>query len=399
MKTLMFFCRTAIDDFRRNRMRTFLTSLGILIGVMSVILLMALGLGLKEYINGQFESLGSNLVYVMPGSKNAMMKGGGMIGGIKFDDKDVKEIENLDITTAIAPLIAKIGTIVEGNNESEICDVLGSTEQIVDVFNLEISSGRMIEKKDIQKKNKVALISVRLADKLYKSENEALDKDLDISGQKFRIIGIIKSKGSGGLGSDLDSHVYVPLKSMSSLTEEKKYYAIYAKLTSKDNIEKDKEVIKEALNDRYDEDDFSVLDQADIMSTVSTIFGVINMVLVAIAAISLLVGGIGVMNIMYVSVTERTKEIGVRRAFGAQKKDILLHFLTESVLLAMMGGILGLTLSYLIVSVVKPFFPAYIDFLSVVLALGVSSIIGIIFGVVPAKRAAELEPVEAMRYE
>jgi len=201
------------------------------------------------------------------------------------------------------------------------------------------------------------------------------------------------------MGSDLDSHIYVPLKSMTCLTDEKKYYAIYLKFSNKNNMEDHKQMVIDELRKRYDEDDFSVLDQADIMSTVSTIFGVINLVLVAIAAISLLVGGIGVMNIMYVSVTERIKEIGVRRAFGAQKKDILMQFLTESIILTTMGGALGLLISYIIVLVVKVFFPAYIDVFTVLLAVGVSSIIGIIFGVVPAKRAAELEPVEAMRYE
>jgi len=401
MKYLSFICRAALEDFSRNKMRTFLTSLGILIGVMSVILLIALGLGLKKYINNQFESLGSNLVYVMPGSKKTMMRGGGMIGGIKFDDKDLYKLQKLDFVSHVAPIIAKIGGIVTVGGNSEIVDVIGSTEEIVPAFNLEILYGRLLDKRDISKASKVVMTSEPLIKKLFKRvpPQEVLGEYLSVDDQNYKVVGIVKSKGGGGLGSDLDSHLYIPVKSASNLTGEKKYYAIYIKLASDADLEDAKKEMTALLSKRYDEDEFSVLDQADIMGTVSSIFGIINIILVAIAAISLLVGGIGVMNIMYVSVTERIKEIGIRRAVGAKRDDILWHFLTESVMLSLFGGFLGLGFAYLIVLVIQIFLPAYIDIVSIILAVGVSTVIGVVFGVLPAKKAAELSPIDAIRYE
>jgi len=400
MNYLGFIIKASLFDFSRNKGRTFLTTLGILIGVLSVVLLMALGLGLKKYIENQFESLGANLVYVMPGSKKTIMQGGGMIGGIKFDDKDVAKIKRLKTISSIAPVVAKSGAEISANGKSEIVEIVGSNENIVPIFNLEIERGRLIEKSDMEKSAKVVLLSKTTVEKLFGSSDSAVGEKVDLAGQTYKIIGIIKSKGGGALGgSGFDDHVYITYKAAYSFNPDKKYYAIYFKVTDKEDINTTKEEVQSILSKRYDEDEFSVMEQTEIMESVNSIFNIINSVLVAIAAISLVVGGIGIMNIMYVSVTERIKEIGIRRALGATKNDILYHFLMESVLLSFMGGVLGLGLAYLIVALVQSIFPAYINIQSILLALGVSSIIGVIFGVFPSKKAADLSPIDAIRYE
>jgi len=394
-----FLLKSALTDFTRNKGRTFLTSLGILIGVMAVVLLMALGLGLKKYISDQFDSLGANLIYVMPGTKKAMMSGGG-VGGIRFDNRDVEKVKRVAGVSQLTPVFAKPGVTVKANGKEETSELVAGTEEINAIMNLETDIGRLLEKKDIEKKAKVVVIGPTIAKKLFSNPDESLGKNISIEDQKFKVIGVYKSKGGGGLaGSDMDAHTFIPHTAAYSFNPDKKFYGIYLKADNKDIIPEVKADIKKALLKRYEDDQFSVLEQGEIMETISSIFNIINTVLVAIAAISLVVGGIGIMNIMYVTVTERIKEIGIRRALGAQKKDILYHFLLESVILSLLGGFLGLAVSFLIVFLIQPLFPAYINLESVVLALGVSSAIGIVFGVFPAKKAADLSPIDAIRYE
>lgn len=400
MTYFIFILRSAFEDFQRNKLRTFLTSLGILIGVASVVLMIAFGLGLKKYINDQFESLGTNLMFIIPGSKNTFLRGGGMVGGIKFDDKDVNKIKRVKTISHVAPIFAKSGVFVEVHGKTEIVEILASTEEIVPIMNLELEEGRLMEKKDAQKGSKIIMLHKTLAEKLFSSASEAIGKNVVSEEQNFRVIGILKSKGGGGFGGgSMDDHVYIPMKASYSFNPDKKYFGIYFKTDSKDVILETKEEVKNVLLKRYDKDDFTVMEQTELMETISSIFSIINTILVAIAAISLIVGGIGIMNIMYVSVIERIREIGIRRAIGATKDDILYQFLAESVILSLLGGFLGLTISFVVVFFIQKYFPAYIDFFSVLIALGVSSAIGIIFGVLPAKKAADLAPIEAIRYE
>jgi len=399
MKYLSFVMKSAMLDFSRNKGRTLLTSLGILIGVLAVILLMALGLGLKRYISDQFNSLGANLMYVMPGSKKAITRGG-TVGGIKFDDKDVSKLKRVPGILLAVPVFAKPGAEIQAEGNSEMIELIASTEEIIQVMNLQLEAGRLLERRDIEKRAKVALLGPSIAKKIFGSVEDSIGKSFSIEGQEFKVIGVYQSKGGGGMaGADMDAHVFVPHTAVISFNPDKKYYAIYIKAVDKEVIPQVKESAKEVLMKRYDEDQFSVLEQGEIMETVNSIFAIINTVLVAIAAISLVVGGIGIMNIMYVTVSERIREIGIRRALGAHKKDILNQFLLMSVFLSVIGGALGVILAFVIVFLLQSVFPAYIDVFSVILALGVSSLIGIIFGVFPAKNAADLSPIDAIRYE
>ncbi|MCX6731220.1 MAG: ABC transporter permease, partial [Candidatus Roizmanbacteria bacterium] len=349
MNYISFLLRSALIDFSRNKGRTILTSLGILIGVMAVVLLMALGLGLKKYISNQFDSLGANLIYVIPGNKKAITSGSGMVGGIKFDEKDIQKVKKVQGAEVVAPVFSKPGIEIEANGKSEIGEIAASTEEINIVMNLKAEEGRLIEHKDVDKRYKGIVISAKMAVKLFKQSSAAIGESITIEGQIFKVIGVYKSKGGGGMGGqDMDALVFIPGTAISAFNPDKKYYALYIKAKTKEAIPELKINIQSALLKRYEEKQFSVMDQGEIMSSVNSIFNVINVILVSIAAISLVVGGIGIMNVMYITVSERIREIGIRRALGAQKKDILYQFLVASVLLSVMGGLLGIIFSYLI---------------------------------------------------
>jgi len=396
----LFILKSSFDDFRRNKIRTFLTSLGIMIGIFSVVILIALGLGLKKYIDNQFKSLGSNLLMVTPGK---MLEGGLTSGsafsasGI-FDEKDiisVKRIKNMYIT---APVVVVMATI-RGPKDSDMYETIASNTDIFPLMNFKVEYGKLFDNADVVKKNKIIVLGSKPAEKLFSEKKEALGKIVKVNEQGYKVVGVLESKGGGGFGPSIDDHVFIPYKAAESFNPDKKIWAIYGKVHDESLIPQTKEEIKKTLLKRYKEDDFSVNDQQEMLSTLNTIFNMVNFVLVGIAAISLLVGGIGVMNIMYVSVVERIKEIGIRRAFGAKKLDILLLFLAEAVFLSIIGGSIGLSLSFLIVLLVQPFFPVYINLFSIILAVGISTIIGVIFGVFPARCAANFTPIEAMRFE
>ncbi len=399
MNYLLFIVKSALDDFSRNKIRTALTSLGILIGISSVVLLMAMGLGLKKYISQQFESLGTGLIYILPGDLSSGAGFGTAVSGIKFDDKDVAAIKRIPKVSLVMPMIVKFAK-AEANGQSKTVETIGSTTDIFPGMNLEIQYGSPFSRADQDKGGKKVVLGPKIAEKLFTNSFDAVDQIVKIDGQAYTVIGVTKPKGGGGLGTpSIDDHIFTSYKAAYSLVQDKKYYALYVKAGNDSAIAGIKSQARTLLLKRYKPDDFSVLDQTELLNTINSIFGVINSVLVAIAAISLVIGGIGIMNIMYVSVIERIREIGIRRAIGATGRDILLQFLAESVLLSLLGGLLGLGLAYLGVFLVQFLFPAYVDLLSIVLAVGVSSSIGITFGVFPAKKAADLSPMEAIRYE
>ena len=400
MNYLVFTLKASFNDLFKNKLRAFLTTLGIIIGIVSVILLLAFGLGLKNYIADQFNNLGTNLVYVLPGQ--VFNRSGGFSAArssMNFDEKDFLNLKKVKNSQAVVPIFQK-SSIIKAQGKEELGTLFGTADEIFFIRNLIAKYGEVFQKTDIEKKNKVVVLGPEIARKLFDQEELAVGQKVRIEDQPFRVIGVLESKGGGGLGGpNLDTFAYVPYKTVFNLTGKKNFNTFILKADSENEIETLKEEIKKIMLKRYKEDDFSVADSKEILSTIQSIFAVLNMVLVGIGAISLIVGGIGIMNIMYVSVTERTREIGIRRAVGALEKDILFQFLTEAVLLSVIGGIIGLIVSYIIVYFVRFFFPAQISLLSVFLALFVSSAIGIFFGVFPARKAAKLSPIEAIRYE
>jgi putative ABC transport system permease protein len=396
--------KSAIVDFGKNKGRTFLTSLGILIGVMSVVLLMAAGSGLKVYIQQQFDSLGTNLLYAMPG--NIFGSGGsGISGGTGgsmspiFEEKDIVDLKRIKEAEYVIPYYQKsIKASYEGTTEYSTLNA--TSEDVFPSRNFVAQYGSVFSTADNSARNKVVVLGSKIAGKLFSDSSLAIDKKIRIDGQSFRVIGVLESKGGGGLGGpDFDNYIYIPYKTGYIFNTDKKFIEIMVKARTAEDLPVLKEEMKTVLSKRLKTDDFSVVESTEILNTIGSIFNILNIVLVAIAAISLVVGGIGILNIMYVTVSERIKEIGVRRALGARRNDILWQFLAEAVVLSVFGGAMGLGISALIVLLMQSFFPAYISVGSILLALGTSSFIGIVFGVFPAKKAADLSPIDAIRYE
>jgi len=263
-------------------------------------------------------------------------------------------------------------------------------------MNIEAQYGRILTKSDIQSGSKVGVLGYTIAEKLFGDPRNAVGKTVRFEKQRYKVVGVSEKKGD----NETDGAIFISYKATyGSLNPDKTFWSLYLGVESEDAIPIAKKKAEEALLKRYNEDDFSVTEQSELLKSINQIFSIINTVLVAIGSISLLVGGVGIMNIMYATVTERTKEIGIRRAIGATQKDILNQFLAESIVLSIMGGLLGLILATLIVLIVRIFFPASINVFSVVVTLLISTAIGVIFGVFPARRAAKLPPIEAIRFE
>ena len=394
--------RSAVEDFRRNKVRTALTSLGITIGVLSVVMLIALGLGLKNYIQGQFENLGTNLIFILPGSGftgegggGAASFGPGFAGGAKFDEKDVTSLRRVSGVSLVVPVFMK-SAVIESESEKQFGYIMGTNEEIFEVMNLQAEAGVKFTKADSDRRAKIGVLGNTIAKKLFDSPDAAVGKTIRLLEQRIKVAGVVEKTGD----NEIDTAVLIPYKTtFGGINPDKTFFTIYLGVDSEDDVETVRKEAEQVLLKRYKEDEFSVSEQSQILNTVNTIFNVINSVLIAIGSISLLVGGIGIMNIMYATVTERTKEVGIRRAVGATQRDILLQFLAESVLLSLFGGVMGLVIAALIVLLVRPFFPVSLNFLAVAIAILVSSGIGIFFGVFPARRAAKLAPIEAIRYE
>lgn len=389
---------SALADFRRNKVRTFLTSLGIMIGVMSVVILIALGLGLRNYIKQQFENLGANLVIVLPGSGFGGGGGGfgaGLVGGVEFDEQDIASLERIGEIDYLSPAYLK-SLLIESKTADAMGYVIGLNEEGLPIINAELVEGRWWDRSDVTGRNKVGIIGYSLADNLFDDPAAAVGKTIRLDQQNFKVVGVMKKKGD----NEQDNGVIIPYTTtFGSLNPDKTFFSIYVGVRSDELVTSVKQEVEEVLLRRYDEDDFEVTEQSEFLSTINQIFTVINLILIAIGSISLIVGGIGIMNIMYATVTERTKEVGIRRAIGATKADILWQFLIEALALSIFGGVLGLVLASLVVFLVRFFFPAEVNLVTVVVAFGVSSLIGVVFGVFPARRAANLAPIEAIRYE
>ncbi|MCX7959082.1 MAG: ABC transporter permease [Deltaproteobacteria bacterium] len=402
MELLEFF-KTAVQSALLNKWRTFLTTLGIVIGVYSVVILVSLGEGAKLYFADLFSGMGSNLLIVLPGKKDT--KGGAphpMVNTVrKLSLSDMEFLKKRGRTfETVNGLIMGGGNTKYANRQRDLM-IIGTNETFSYIHNMPVESGAFISAEDVASKKKVAVIGHTVLKELFHNENP-LGKQMTVAGGRFTVIGIMQSKGQS-LGIDMDDIVYIPLTVAMDVFNQEGLTRITVKANSASNIDASIEEVSDLMKKAHSgNEDFTIISQKDMLSTFEKIAATMQLVVLGIASISLLVGGIGIMNIMLVTVKEKTREIGIRIAVGARRIDILIQFLIESVTISLLGGILGLLLGLLTIIIfnsVVPDFQVKITPWIFMLSFGFSVGVGIIFGVFPAKRAADMNPIDALRYE
>jgi len=406
---------TALRALSSSKLRSMLTILGVLIGVAAVTSIMSLG-RIQQNMQGEaFASLGSNLIYVMPGASSAMGMRGTMGSAATLTLEDAAAIARYaPSVAAVAPTVQTTAQMKAGG-ENLGSTVAGVTPEYQWVNNLAVAEGSFISELDYKGRSRVVVLGSQLAENLFGSMNP-VGQTMRINGHQFRVIGVLQSKGTSFGMEDLVA--YAPLSTVQSTLVAQQVSslgysvsAISVQAKSGDAIDSAKEEITNLLRQRHhlregEEEDFTVMSMEAISSIAGQILGIVQLVLAAIAGISLLVGAIGIMNIMLVSVTERTREIGLRKAVGAKRRDILMQFLTESATLSFCGGAIGVALGWLIVKIASVVaanfgfaFSAMVSGDVIALAVGVSILVGIVSGIYPAIRAARLDPIEALRHE
>ena len=387
-----------------NKLRSSLTMLGIIIGNASVIAMVGIGQGAQKFAAKQFESLGPNLLFVSPGSRQTR--------NTTFEIPKTLVLADAEAIASQVPSVKAVSPqlqnrlLVTYRNKNATTLIVGTTPEFPSVRSFDVAKGRFITELDLKRNNQVTMLGSEVADKLFGNQNP-IGQQVRIKNVSFQVVGVMEPKGSS-LGNNQDDTVFVPITTMSNrLVGRTSPYGLelsFISISAKDeaSIGAAQFQITNLLRLRHkinDEDDFTVNTQKDILNIVNTITGALTLMLVAIAAISLFVGGIGVMNIMLVSVTERTQEIGLRKAIGAREQDILLQFLIEAIILSAAGGLLGTILGVgttMFVGLVTPL-KAGVSPAAIILAVSVSGGIGLFFGVVPARRAAKLDPIVALR--
>ncbi|MFH1252769.1 MAG: ABC transporter permease [Candidatus Uhrbacteria bacterium] len=391
-----------------NKARSGLTMLGIVIGISSVIAMVAIGQGTQSSIQSSIESIGSNLVQIMPGAQRSF--GGGVSSGrgsaqtLTLEDAEAIT-ENISLAKTVAPEVSsRYQVTTKGANTNT--SVVGVTAAYLEVRNVEVESGVFVSDKQSKSLTKVAVIGPTVRDDLFGEGSEALGQIIQINGIQFTIIGVTKEKGGSAFGSQ-DDMIFIPLGTAQKyLTGNDYVTTISVQGSDSDSMDALQTAITNLLLEQHNISDaaladFNIMNQADIVETASSITGTLTALLAAVAGISLLVGGIGIMNMMLTTVTERTKEIGLRKAIGAKRRDINRQFLAEAVLLTLISGIIGIVLGIGVSFALSALgiIQTTISVYSILLAFGVSAIIGIIFGYYPARRAASLNPIVALRYE
>jgi putative ABC transport system permease protein len=390
-----------------NKARSGLTILGIVIGIASVIAMLSVGQGAKSQIESSIKSLGSNLLMVMPGSQRGF--GGAASAGrgsaTTLTLEDATALKTLSGVAAISPEASKrVQIVVSGNNTNT--QVLGTTPEYMTTRNVSIESGNFFTDTDVVSRAKVAVIGPTTRDDLFGEGVDPVGSTIRVSGMNFSVIGVTASKGGSGF-SNQDDIIYIPISTMQTFLSGSDAVSTIDVAAESEGVMTDvQNQITELLLERHKisdatQADFSIMNQSDIVSAASSITGTFTTLLASIAGISLLVGGIGIMNMMLTTVTERTREIGLRQAIGAEKSVIVLQFLGEAILLTVLGGFIGILLGWGIARLIAMFASTQtvVSWSSVVLAFGVSAGIGLVFGYYPARRAAKLNPIEALRYE
>ena len=400
----------ALESISSNKLRSGLTVLGIVIGVAAVIAMLAVGNGAQDSITGSISGIGTNLLFVFRGGQGQNNR--------NEQPLTLQDAEALNDPFA-APSVAAVSPVLQTNaevtygGEVTTTSIVGALPSYFPVRNLAVTEGEALSEEHVLGRASVAVIGPETADKLFGRREGLTGETIRIGGAPFRIIGVLESKGGGSFGSE-DDRVVIPLTTAQTRLVRRgvrdQVDIIFVQAVSAEQVPAASQEVTDILSQRHRTEigapDFTVFSQEDFLSTAATITGVLTIFLGGIAAISLLVGGIGIMNIMLVSVTERTREIGLRKALGARRRDILVQFLTESSLLSLLGGVIGILLGWLIAAIVGRVavamgtaFTPRVGVDSVLLATIFSAAVGLFFGIYPANRAAGLEPVEALRYE
>jgi putative ABC transport system permease protein len=399
--------RVAAQSLKANKLRSALTMLGLIIGVGAVVALVSIGSGASQSITQEVQGLGSNLVVIMPGSEEETMQG--MMTSydptvLKLGDADAIE-KKAKYINGVTPILYRPATIWY-KGKSKTTYVYGTYETAVELINYPIEIGHNFTRSDIKSAARVAIIGQTLQKDLFGTENP-IGKIVRINNQNFRILGVIEKRGTDMFGIDRDNQIGMPITTAAKKLFGENYVdEIIAQVKSEDFTDKAIDEIKQILRREHhlsknEKADFIVTSMAQLLDIMSTITSILTILLGSIAGISMLVGGIGIMNIMLVSVTERTREIGIRKAIGAKRRDILLQFLVESTILSLFGGSLGILIGVSLAKLVSIAgnLPTAVTAGSIFLAFGFSVGVGLFFGMYPAFRAAKLHPIEALRYE
>lgn len=400
--------RVALIGLRSNKLRSALTMLGITIGVSAVIVLVSIGQAVDAFVRDQFSGLGTNLILVLNGENQR----GETVRLTLNDARALQDVARVPDAVAVMPQLNLNRPVTYEGLESQ-GRIRGVTEQFPQLRNREVLEGRFIEAADVQGLTRVAVIGLTVVERLF-PETYPVGRDIRIGGVNFRVVGVMAEAGGTAFTGDDNDLIFVPittaqtrLSGQRDLSGARPLSSILVQARDGESVNLVAQQIRETLREEHRisfraEDDFQIFSQTDLLSSLSQITGLLTIFLGIIAGISLLVGGIGIMNIMLVTVTERTREIGLRKAVGAQKRDILLQFLTEATTLSLLGGGIGIGLSVsgaLLVSAVLPELAVTVQPSSVIFATLISLMIGVFFGIYPANRAAALNPIDALRYE
>lgn len=399
--------KIALKALANNKLRCFLTMLGIIIGVGSVITMLAIGQGSKESIKANIAEMGSNMIMIMPGTD--------MRGGVRQSSDDMQKLkpadyeamrEGMTFVKGISPEVSSQGQFINGNNNYP-SKVSGVAIDYLDIRKLMVEEGSMFTERDIQGAAKVCIIGKTVADELFPSGESPIGKVIRFNKIPFKVVGMLKSKGYNSMGQDQDDVVLAPYTTIMKRVLAIDYLQmLFASAVTEEKTEQAIDEISTILRKNHklkatDDDDFNIRSQQELSSMMSSTSDMMTLLLACVAGISLLVGGIGIMNIMYVSVTERTREIGLRMSIGARGIDILTQFLIESIIISVTGGLIGVILGCGSAWIVNFLFrwPVQIQIFSVILSFVVCTVTGVFFGWYPAKKASNLDPIEALRYE